>query len=64
MYQHRVVKVADSDWELQAIESTVVERCPPDLEERVRGETSLEEEASQALTRSVLGHDVSVERRV
>ena len=31
------------------------ERCPPDLEERVRGETNLEEEASQALTRSVHG---------
>ena len=55
MYQVRVVKVADSDWELRATESTVVERCPSDLEERVRGETNLEEEASQALTRSVHG---------
>ena len=60
-----------SDWELQATESTVVERCPPDLEERVRSETNLEEEAYGSckedpeaqverhdLPRGVDGHDL------
>ena len=55
MYQVRVVKVGESDWELRATESTVIERCPEDLEERVRGETNLAEVASQSLTRSVHG---------
>ena len=52
MYQVRVVKVEEGEWELRASESTAIEECPAELADRVRGETDLSQAATQALTRA------------
>ena len=51
LYMVRVVKTDNSDWEVRAIESTLVEACPADLVETIQGNTDLQQAAEEVLTR-------------
>ena len=41
VYQVRVLKIAEGEWELRATESTLIERCPDELKDRVATDTDL-----------------------
>jgi len=51
LYMVRVVKTDNSDWEVRACESTLVEACPADLVETIQGKTDLQQAAEETLTR-------------
>ena len=53
MYQIRVLKIAEGEWELRATESTSIEQCPAELKDRVATDTNLTQAPTQSLTRGM-----------
>ena len=64
LYQVRVLKIAEGEWELRATESTSIEQCPTELQDRVTTDTNLTQAPTQSLTRAVKGVDYERTRAV
>ena len=50
LYQVKVKKTSEGEWEVRGTESTCIEGCPPDLAETVLAETDLDQRRTEDLT--------------
>ena len=50
IYQARVKKIAEDEWEIRGTESTHIEACPSELATSILGETDLSEDSAENLT--------------